>query len=146
MLLIKYTIYLIFLKILHFILFAIFCKNCYCSKSCIKFPCLLFLKYELYESTWLREFSPNILYMPYISLIIQKKQKHLFFIFLLHTYFVRNRFKFSLYCTSGFQKFILNISKSIFGEFFTYKDIFTIIYLKAYFLIHTKDNHFLSLI
>lgn len=105
----------------------------------------LFLIFKtLHESTYLREFSPNILYMPYISLLYKKKQSIYFFIFLLYTYFVRNCFKFFLYYTSGSQKFILNISKSISGEFFTY--IFTIIYLKAYFLIHTKNTHFLSLI
>lgn len=93
-----------------------------------------------------RIFTKYFIYALYFFNYTKKSKNIYFFIFLLHTYFVRNRFKFSLYCTSGFQKFILNISKSIFGEFFTYKDIFTIIYLKAYFLIHTKDNHFLSLI
>lgn len=138
MLLIKYTIYLIFLKILHFILFAIFCKNCYCSKSCIKFPYLLFLKYELYESTWLREFSPNILYMPYISLIIQKKkQKHLFFYFLITHIFCPKSFQIFFILYIWFSKIHFKYFKIYFRRIFylqrhLYNNIFKSLFSNTY--------------
>lgn len=100
----------------------------------------MFLIFEtLYESV-LRIFSPNLFHICALSVFnCTRSQKHLFFIFLLHIYFVRDCLRFSLYCVSDFQEFILVYFKIILDIL---KNFLRIFYLRR----HLCKNIFESLV